>query len=206
MEAYAPTSHYADGYQSAYTAGLSYFPDYSVAPEPLGFAPAVIAAIPGVISSIGGLTGSQTDKQRQARVDYVTSAAIQGNVAAAQLILGGPNNVSGNEKPMWTKAAQTVAAQNPSVMQAAAQLGPYWLVGSNEDIATFPATKAFIQAWGVSHNPIGAAASALGPTVGAAYTGIMGTPGAMVGAGGGIPSWAYLAGGGVLLALLLRRK
>lgn len=204
MDSYAPTSHYWTGEQSAYTAGLSYFPDYSIAAEPLGNP--LIAAIPSVVGLFGSIGGSTADKQRQARVDYVTQAALGGNVAAAQLILGGPANVSGNERPMWQKAAQTVAQQNPSVMAAAQQLGPYWLVGSNEDIATFPATKAFIQAWGVSHNPIGTAVNAISPTAGAAYTGIMGTPGAASGPAGGVPTWAYLAGGIAVAALLLRRR
>lgn len=127
-----------------------------------GTGAAVIAAGTTLISAFTG--GAQVDQQRQARVNYFLQQAEQGNVAAAQLILGAPDNVSGNERTMWVSAAQ-ILQSNPTwrvTLQAAQAEGPVWLVGSGDTATNYPAMKAFTAQWASQNQPVATAARAAG--------------------------------------------
>lgn len=162
---YAPTSHYWDGRQSAYDAGLSYFPDTAV-PMPLGDWMSDLAMVgggavggPGGAATAGAAAsviqhwfgGSAVDQTRQDRVNYFAGLAANGNVAAAQLILGGPDNVSGNERQMWVNAANALNAAAPGVMAEAHAAGPLWLQNSGDSAATYPAMRRVTAAWAAQH-------------------------------------------------------
>jgi hypothetical protein len=168
-----------DGIQTAYTAGLSYFPDYSYGAEPLGdIATDAGALIGGAVGgpagaagggAVGGLIqrwvgGSAVDQQRQARVNYFAQLAGNGNVAAMQLILGAPNNVSGNEQTMWVNAAAAVRSVAPDVYAAAQAAGPAWLTGSGDTATNYPAMKNFVQTWAAQH-PVSTAVSGVGQSI-----------------------------------------
>jgi hypothetical protein len=186
---YAPTYNYRAGFQSAYDAGLSYFPDYSLAPSPLGFdlasiatdvagavgfiggGPAGAAAGAGTVSTIFGQIqgGTAVDQARQARVNYFANLASQGNVAAMQLILGAPPNVSGNEQQMWTNAANALRSAAPDVYSAALQDGPAWLVNSGDTATNYPAMRQFCQTWAAQH-PFATAVGSVSSAVGSIFT------------------------------------
>lgn len=167
---YAPSNDWWNGVQTAYTAGLSYFPDMAYAPMPMGDMTSDLAAIgggaiagpagaaaTGLAASVIGhwFGGSAVDQQRQARVNYVAQAAVNNNVGAMQLILGGPSNVSGNEQQMWQTAYTLVKQVNPGVVAAAEAAGPVWLTNSGDTATNYPRMRAFIQAW-ASQNPVAA--------------------------------------------------
>lgn len=173
-----------------YDAGISFFPEYPWQRQPLGdyitdaalvggtlatggTGAAVLSAGSILVSAFTG--GAAVDQQRQARVNYFLQQAESGNVAAAQLILGGPDNVSGNEKTMWVTAAH-ILASNPDwnkTLSEAQQNGPVWLVGSGDTATNYPAMKAFTAAWAAQHQSVpaqvagavssGAAAAAKSP-------------------------------------------
>ena len=189
---YAPTYNYRGGVQSAYDAGLSYFPDVgsgSYVATPLGLTPSdlgtdlgagvgLAAGGPGgaaVGSQIGSLLGSifgggsAVDAARLARVQYFVNLAAQGNVAAMQLILGAPPNVSGNEQQMWVTAAQQIQQQAPGVYQAALVAGPHWLVNSGDTATNYPAMRNYVQTW-AAQNPVSAAAGAASSFIGGLFT------------------------------------
>lgn len=109
--------------------------------------------------------GAAVDQQRQARVNYFLQQAEQGNVAAAQLILGAPPNVSGNERTMWVGAAN-ILQSNPEwrqTLQEAQQEGPVWLTGSGDTATNYPAMRQFTAAWAARNQPsIGQSAAAAG--------------------------------------------
>lgn len=169
--AYTSTASLRDGVQidyddtqTAYTAGLSYFPDYSYAPSPLGDLPVGATVGTAVAGPAGGVAGSvvQTlvakwfggsavDQQRLARVNYFAQLAEGGNVGAMQLILGGPPNVSGNERQMWIDAANAVRSVNPNVFNDATAAGPVWLTGSGDTATNYPAMRNYAATWAAQH-------------------------------------------------------
>lgn len=168
---YAPAYNYRAGIQSAYDAGLTYFPDVGSAliPAPLGLdlssitsdIGAIVGGVAGgpagavagsqVGSIFGTSTGNATDQARQARVNYFANLASQGNVAAMQLILGAPPNVSGNEQPMWVNAANALRSAAPDVYNQAQQAGPAWLQNSGDTATNYPAMRQFCQVWAAQH-------------------------------------------------------
>lgn len=166
-------------FRSPHSVGLSDIPDGGLgdyytdaallAPVPVvGTAGSALFTAAGLLSSFTG--GSAVDQQRQARVNYFLQQALNGNVAAAQLILGGPSNVSGNESSMWTQAAQSLQSSTvgQQTLAEARQLGPVWLVGSGDTATNYPAMKSFTQAWALKNTPVSAVTSAVfGPTGGA---------------------------------------
>lgn len=128
----------------------------------------VIAGVTQLVTAFSG--GAAVDQQRQARVNYFLQQAQQGNVAAARLILGAPQNVSGNERTMWVSAANILQGNDQwrQTLQEAQQEGPYWLVGSGDTATNYPAMRAFTAAWAAQNQPIqtaitqgGAAAAAV---------------------------------------------
>lgn len=213
---YATTSNASAGAQTAYTAGLSYFPDYSFAPEPMGDVAQIIGGLVGagvagpagatagttVGTLIGSLTGggSAVDAQRQARVNYVLAAAQRGNVPAAQMIIAGPQNVSGNEAGMWTNAqtalrSTVLGAQTLAAAQAA---GPYWPVNSGDTAANYPFMRSVIAQWDAQH-----------PSVSGTVAGVTGVVNSVLGLspGSSISPTTVLLGVAALGAfLLLSRK
>jgi hypothetical protein len=186
---YAPTYQFRAGVQSAYDAGLSYFPDYALAPSPLGFDLSTIAsdvggaigfATGGPAGAVAGSTGASAifgqitggtavDQARQARVNYFANLASQGNVAAMQLILGAPPNVSGNEQQMWVNAANALRTAAPDVYSAALQAGPAWLTNSGDTATNYPAMRQFVQTWAAQH-PFTAAGGAISGAIGSIFT------------------------------------
>jgi hypothetical protein len=159
------------GEQTAYSAGLSYFPDYMTAFEPMGDAVANVAGLlgTGLGGPAGGVTvgatvsaiehflgGGGVDAERAARVQYFLNLASQGNVAAAQLIIAAPSNVAGNERTMWTAAAtalQSSATGSATLAQARAA-GPVWFVNSGDTATNYPTMKNFTSQWGMSNQPV----------------------------------------------------
>jgi hypothetical protein len=114
---------------TAYAAGLSWFPD----------TPAVSRA----------RLGNATDDARQARADYFGNLARNGNVAAARIIIGGTQNTSGNESPIWSAWIDALR-QTPlglQTLQAAQYLGAWWPVGSSDTTDNYPIMRAFVAAW-----------------------------------------------------------
>jgi hypothetical protein len=171
---YAPTYRYQDGEQSAYNAGLSYFPDYAI-PTPMGGITDLLATAGGtaVAGPAGGVAanlassviqrwfgGSAVDQQRQERVNYVAQKAVNGNVNAMRLILSAPDNVSGNEQQMWRTAYDLIKRANPDVVRAAEQIGGDWLVNSGDSATNYPRMRAYIAAW-EAQNPVQAATGAV---------------------------------------------
>lgn len=178
--AYAPAARHWEGVQTAYTAGLSHFPDEPmIMVTPMGdylddgslligtaIGGPVGGAVTGATTSVirRWFGGSAVDQQRQERVNYVAQQAVNDNVAAAQLLLGGPSNVSGNEQDMWQTAIDLVRQANPDVIRDAELAGPAWLVNSGDTATNYPAMKRFIQAWATSH-PITSVVGAVTSTV-----------------------------------------
>lgn len=154
-----------------------------------GVGAGVVAGITDIASAFS--SGSQTDAQRAARANYFGNLAMQGNVAAAQIILGAlVPNVSGNEEKMWsawlsqlqqsTKGQQTLAQAN--------QLGPYWPVGSTDTVTNYPIMKNFAAQWAAAH-PL----SAGGSPIAALAT-------------GGLMPWLAVGAAGLGVYLLLARR
>jgi hypothetical protein len=168
--AYAPNASPSAGYQSAYDAGLSYFPDGpAFAPEPLGnwtdLLPAVVGFATGgpagaaAAQTAAGallplLTGSKTDQERQARVNYFLQQALDGNIAAVQVIMGAPEDTAGTEDAMWTRALATVQSSRPDVYQQALALGPVRFTGTGDTATNYPTMKAFTTRWAQSNQPV----------------------------------------------------
>ena len=217
---YAPTYNSGSGSQSAYDAGLTWFPDGggAIYPSPLGLDYGALAgtllgtavggpaggAVGGSLPSLfGQLTGSAVDQARQARVNYFAQLAAAGNVAAMQLILGAPSNVSGNESQMWVNAATAVRQSAPDVYQAAQDAGPYWLVNSGDTATNYPAMRSYVQQWAASH-PLTSLAGVAQSYVGGFLTPSPTAPGAPVVRSG--PSPLLLAGLGIGAYLLLRSR
>lgn len=220
---YAPTFNPNGGSQSAYDAGLTWFPDGfagpTMYPSPLGLdfgslagtllgtavagpaGGAVGASVPSVLGQLTG--GTAVDQARQARVNYFAQLAAAGNVAAMQLILGAPANVSGNESQMWVNAATAIKSTAPDVYQAAQDAGPYWLVNSGDTATNYPAMRAYVQNWAASH-PLTSLAGVAQSTFGGLFTPSPTTPGAPVVHSG--PSPVLLIGLGIGAYLLLKRR
>lgn len=161
--AYAPTARFWDGVQSQYTGGLTYFPDNMTTAMPLGdvdlydaAAGTVGGAIAGPVGATVGVQvsnvvqrwfgGNAVDQARQERVNYVAQAAVNNNVNAMRIILGGPDNVSGNEREMWITAYNLIKRENPDVVRAAEAIGPYWQVGSGDTATNYPRLKEWVRA------------------------------------------------------------
>ena len=214
---YAPTYAAAAGWQSAYTAGLSHFPDVAI-PAPLGNyygdvlatgvgtavgGPAGGAVAPMLLNVIGGFLGSgatAVDQARLARVAYFADLAARGNVAAAQLILGGPANVSGNERQMWVNAATMLQQAAPDVLDAARDAGPVWLSGSGDTATNYPVMRQYVMTWANQHpgtTLANAATSGVNELIGTS-TGLPSTSRA--------PSVIVLAGLGLGAYMLLGRR
>jgi hypothetical protein len=102
-----------------------------------------------LLGAFGG--GTAVDQARAARVNYVAQQAVSGNVAAMQIILGAPDNVSGNERDMWITAANAVRTSAPDVYQEAQAAGPVWLVNSGDTATNYPALRNYLQTWAASH-------------------------------------------------------
>ena len=188
-QAYGGTAHRNDGYQSAYDAGLTWFSDGPSSPSmyasPLGLdlstltgtivggavaGPAGAATGGSLLSSLLSLaSGSAVDQARAARVNYFAQLAANGNVAAMQLILGAPANVSGNEAGMWQAAANAVRTSAPDVYQAAVEAGPAWLVNSGDTATNYPAMRNYVQTWAASH-PLTTLTNVAGNVFGGALT------------------------------------
>jgi hypothetical protein len=193
---------------TAYDAGLSYFPDspwqrsrigdyYTdaalVAPIPvIGTTAALLSTGAGIYQSVFG-GGSAIDQQRQARANYFGQLAMQGNVAAAQILLGAIPNVSGNEQPMWQNwiSQLSASAAGQQTLQRAQSLGPWWPVGSSDTVANYPIMKNFVAQWAAA-NPLSTIAANVSTGVGAV-------------ARSGVAPW-LLVGGGVLAFVLLSGK
>jgi hypothetical protein len=189
--------------QSAYTAGLSWFPDY-----PAGVAP----------------LGNATDDARQARADYFGNLAVAGNVAAARILLGGTLNTSGNEAPMW-QAWIDAARLTPlglQTVQAAQYFGAWWPVGSTDTVDSYPIMKKFVAQWAAANPPpppivetpqavpppppppplpapVTPKASAPASSSSVALT----TPAPLALAGFSLTQWAMIAGGALALSFVL---
>lgn len=104
-------------------------------------------------------SGSTRDAQRAARANYFGNLAVQGNVAAAQIILGALTpNVSGNELPMWQVWQNQLQASSSGqgTLAQAQQLGAYWPVGSSDTVTNYPIMKNFVQQWANAHPFTGA--------------------------------------------------
>lgn len=223
---YAPTFRYRDGWQSAYTAGLTYFPDYSYAPTPLGdIATDISMAIGGAAGGPAGAVaggaaasviqrwfgGSAVDQQRQERVNYVAQSAVNGNVGAMQLVLGAPDNVSGNEQQMWRTAYTLIKQANPSVVAAAEAVGPAWLVNSGDTATNYPRMRQYIQAW-AANNPVAAVTGAVGGAISSFFNPTPPAPVMVNGvptypaAHGGISPMLLLGGAALAAVVLMRRR
>lgn len=91
----------------------------------------VIAAVTGsglLDQFFGG--GAATDRKRLERVEWTLALARRGSVTAAKVILEAPNNVGGNERPMWEKARTMIP---PDVLQAAYEdPAQVWITGMPE--------------------------------------------------------------------------
>jgi hypothetical protein len=151
---------------------------------PVGGGIALISDLASAFSS-----GTQRDKDRAARANYFGNLAVQGNVAAAQIILGAlVPNVSGNELSMWQAWLSQLqsSASGQATLAAARQLGPYWPVGSTDTVTNYPIMKAFAQNWANAH-PFAAG-------TGATVTKALSSP---------LP---WLIGAGAIAFLLLRRR
>jgi hypothetical protein len=124
--------------------------------QPLGFIAAASAAVSaasllekGVSGIWSGLEnifdpGAHTDAVRLARANFFRDAAEAGSVTAGRYILGGLQNVAGNEKPYYTAAQAAVLASaepGPTVMQEAALQGAKW---NRNDVAGDPNKSAMI--------------------------------------------------------------
>lgn len=121
-----------------------------------------IVAIQDLASAFS--SGTQRDRDRAARANYFGNLAVQGNVAAAQIILGAlVPNVSGNELPMWQAWLSQLqsSAAGQAVLTQARQLGPYWPVGSTDTVTNYPIMKAFAQNWANAHPFAGGAGTAV---------------------------------------------
>jgi hypothetical protein len=156
--------------QTSYDQGLSHFPDRPWQRAPLGatsltnVAP-LVAPIPyvGPLANIaaGAYTaystifgdGSARDQQRGARASYFGQLAMQGNVAAAQILLGAISNVSSNEAPMWQNWISQLNASSAGqqTLQQAQALGPWWPVGSSDTVTNYPIMKNFVAQWDAQH-------------------------------------------------------
>ncbi len=132
--------------RTAYEAGLSHFPDAPGARPRIGFLPLLASAETGLQlyqSFAGG--GSQTDQQRQARAQYFGQLALQGNVNATQILIGGTQNTSGNEIPYWQGWLDQLRASSDGqqTLAAAQQRGAWWPVGSTDTVTNYPIMKAY---------------------------------------------------------------
>jgi len=192
--------------RTAYDAGLSYFPDrpeqrarigdyYTdaalIAPIPIvGTAGAALATGAGIYQSILG-GGSAIDQQRQARANYFGQLAMQGNVAAAQILLGAIPNVSGNEQPYWQNwiTQLNASTSGQGTLQQAQALGPWWPVGSSDTVTNYPIMKNFVAQWASAH-PLTTVAGNIATGVGAA-------------ARSSVTPWLLAGGGALALVFLL---
>lgn len=181
-----------------YSAGLSYFPD-----RPVGFGLSVTdvaAFVPGGSTVAAGVNfasdlyssltqGSQRDQQRQARAAYFGQLALQGNVYAAQILIGAQPNVAGDEAPYWQNWITQLqgTSQGQATLSQAQQLGPYWPVGSSDTVTNYPIMKAFAARW--SSTPAGMANQLTANL-----------------AGGGGKTLLYVGLGGLALVLLAGRR
>jgi hypothetical protein len=191
-------------FDNAYNMGLSYFPDdpeqlaydrvayglgdvtsAGVALAPVPYIGPVIAGAAGAYSIYQSFTGggSAVDQARQARANYFGQLAMQGNVAAAQILLGAVPNVSGNEAPMWsTWISQLQASSTGQATLAQAQaLGPWWPVGSSDTVTNYPIMKNFVAQWS-SSNPFAGVATTATAAVRSGLLPIVLVGGAAVGA------------------------
>ena len=117
---------------------------------------AIIAGVEEGSSLVSSLTGnSAEDAARKARVAYFVNLAVQGNVGAMQVLLGSPQYVSGNEKPIWTQGQATVQAQNPAVYAAALAAGPVAFPGTGDTPENYPSEKNYALQWAASHAHVG---------------------------------------------------
>lgn len=197
--------------RSAYAAGLSWFPDAPPLPPRASL-------------------GNATDDARQARADYFGQLANAGNVAAARILIGGTQNTSGNEAPMW-QVWIDACKQTPiglQTMQAAEYLGAWWPVGSSDTATNYPIMRAFVAAWAKDNLPPppilatpqatpvppvqaptiaypAGTAPALTPPPRATLTPLAPSYSPLSAlAGGAVPQWAIVAGGALALAFVVR--
>jgi hypothetical protein len=219
---YGPTYNPGKGSQSAYDQGLTWFPDgpsFVVAAEPLGDIASILGMVAGgavagpVGATAGGslpslfgslVGGTAVDQARQARVNYVLQAAANGNVAAAQIILGAPPNVSGNEQQMWIDAATSLRQAAPDVYAEAQQAGPAWLPNSGDTATNYPALRNYLQTWAAQH-PLSTLTSVAASTFGSVF-GPSAPSGVLAPRSTGIPAYVWIIGGVVAYAAFRRRR
>lgn len=141
--------------------------------------PADVATVTNLVAAFGG--GSQADAQRAARAQWFLSKAQQGNVAAAQCLLGGLNTVASHEQPMYQAAvtALQASALGAETWQSAVAAGPFWSL--QDSAASYPNMTAFVN----SYTP--RSVLAIGTT--AAHSPLL-----------------WIAGAGVLALVLMRRR
>lgn len=215
MPAYSIAARPSAGVQTAYTAGLSYYPDSSFSPSPMGDVEQIIGGVIGGAAggpagaatgtSVGGLVsnllggGSGVDAQRQARVNFVLQAAQRGNVPAAQMIIAGPQNVSGNEAQMWANAGTVLRSSTTgaATYQAAQAAGSYWPVGSGDTAANYPYMRSVIAQWDQQHPTPASIAGVIGVTPSAFLTS---------GLNGSVMPILLVGGAGIVAFLLLSRR
>jgi len=118
-------------------------------PPPVPVIPPTPTAPPVEIPKVDG----NTDAQRQGRVNYVVQNAQRGNIRAGQILLGGPDNVSGNERDMWTNGQKNAAATDlgAAAMVAAMAKGPQWLTGNGDTAANYPGLVQFLIGSDIAH-------------------------------------------------------
>lgn len=103
-------------------------------------------------------TGGNQDAKRQARVDFMAQAARLGSVLAARIIIAAPDNVAGNEDPMWIAARAAIPAD---VLAQARGRGGFWPVGAPFEM---PEQRAAIE------RELAVIGQSLPPTVNGTYT------------------------------------
>src|SRR5689334_4827028 len=189
--------------RTAFSTGLGHFPDAPgfgdtasllTAGAEIGGATAAGGPGAGALVVIKDLasafsSGSTRDAQRAARANYFGNLAVQGNVGAAQIILGAlVPNVSGNELSMWQVWLNQLqqSAQGQATLVQAQQLGPWWPVNSTDTVTDYPIMKAHAAQWAAAH-PL---------------ANLPGIPAAI--ASSSVLPW--LIGGGLVLFLLTRKR
>lgn len=177
---------------------------------------AVASTAQKIINSIESIfdPGAARDAQRLARANYFRDAADLGSVTAARYILGGLVNTSGNERPYYTAAENTVQTTRPDVMTAAIADGALWAVGIPDPGGTqsmVNAVKADLVAlqepalaFPINATGAGPATSAPPATTTTAHPPVV-LPGMTTTAGYNYLPWIF-GGAIVVLAVILKRE
>lgn len=81
----------------------------------------------GFVTRIFG--GAGVDRQRQDRVNWTLQQAINGSITAGEIIIAAPQNVSGNEADMWTRALSQVPSNVLATANNLTQGQGWWPAG-----------------------------------------------------------------------------